>query len=320
MASIRKRGDSWRVELYKNGVRESASFDTKAQAATWALERESELSGKRLPDHTLAEALTKFAREVSPKHKGERWEIVRLTKLGRLPMARKRIAAVTTTDISEWRDARLKAVEPASVRREMTLLRAVFQIAIEEWGWLRINPFASVKKPPPTPSRKRRISETEIERAVTALGYDGGEPENASQRVALAFLFALETAMRSGEIVGLTWDKVGAKSVALPVTKNGDARSVPLSTRAREILKLLPRDGDLVFGLDDALRDALWRKGRDRAKIPNLHFHDSRAEAIWRLSKKLDVLQLARMIGHRDIKSLQLYYHESADELADQLG
>jgi len=319
MASIRKRGDSWRVELYKNGVRESGSFPTKAQAAAWALERESELSGKRLPDHTLSEALTKFAREVSPKHKGERWEIVRLTSLGRLPMARKRIAAVMPADIAEWRDDRLKVVEPASVRREMSLLRSVFDIAVQEWGWLRINPFSSVKKPPPTPSRKRRITEGEVERVVTALGYDGGEPENASQRVALAFLFALETAMRSGEIVGLTWDKIGAKSAVLPVTKNGDARAVPLSSRAREILQLLPRDGDSVFGLDDALRDALWRKARDRAKVENLHFHDSRAEAIWRLSKKLDVLQLARMIGHRDIKSLQLYYHESADELADQL-
>lgn len=320
MASFRKRGDSWRVELYVNGVRESGTFPTKAQAAAWAVERESELTGKRLPDHTLGDALTRFAREVSPKHKGERWEIVRLLALGRIPLARKRLGAVTPADIAEWRDERLRVVEPASVRREMSLLRSVFDIAIQEWGWLRINPFASVKKPPPTPSRRRRIHDAEIERVVTALGYDGGEPENASQRVALAFLFALETAMRSGEIVGLTWAKVGGKSVLLPETKNGDARSVPLSTRAREILALLPKDSDRVFGLDDALRDALWRKGRDRAKLENLHFHDSRAEAIWRLSKKLDVLQLARMIGHRDIKSLQLYYHESADELADQLG
>lgn len=320
MASIRKRGDSWRVELYKNGVRESASFPTKPAAARWALERESELTGARLPDHTLSNALDRFAREVSPTHKGERWEVVRCIALQRIQLARKRLASVTSADIAQWRDERLTRVSAATVRREMALLRSVFDIAVREWLWLRSNPFASVKKPPAPPARRRRITDKEVERAVTALGYDGGEPENASQRVALAFLFALETAMRSGEIVGLNWDKVGTKSVTLPRTKNGDARAVPLSTRAREILALLPRDGASVFRLVDALRDALWRKARDRAGLENLHFHDSRAEAIWRLSKKLDVMQLARMIGHRDIKSLMLYYHESADELADQLG
>jgi integrase len=105
----------------------------------------------------------------------------------------------------------------------------------------------------------------------------------------------------------------------LPVTKNGDSREVPLSLRAREILALLPRT-DPVFGLESAQRDALFRKARDRAKIPNLHFHDSRSEAIWRLSKKLDVMELARVIGHRDLRSLLIYFNASADSLADKLG
>lgn len=48
-------------------------------------------------------------------------------------------------------------------------------------------------------------------------------------------------------------------------------------------------------------------------------FHDSRAEAIWRLSKKLDVMELARMIGHRDIRSLMFYYNADPGELADRL-
>ena len=126
--------------------------------------------------------------------------------------------------------------------------------------------------------------------------------------------------MRSGEITGLTWDKVGAKSVHLPRTKNGDYREVPLSKRAREILEEMPRESGMVFNLSPELRDALFRKARDRAKIVDLHFHDTRAEAIWRLSKKLDVMELARMIGHRDLKSLMLYYNTSADELADRLG
>lgn len=76
--------------------------------------------------------------------------------------------------------------------------------------------------------------------------------------------------------------------------------------------------GEPVFGLDAALRDALWRKNRPKA-LADLHFHDSRGEAVWRLSKKLDVLQLARVVGHRDPRSLMIYYRESAADMAMRL-
>ena len=75
-----------------------------------------------------------------------------------------------------------------------------------------------------------------------------------------------------------------------------------------------------VFQLKEASRDALWRRVRDATDVADLHFHDSRAEAIWRLSKKLDVMQLARVIGHRDLKSLLHYYAESAADMARRLG
>lgn len=327
MANFEKRAGRWRARVYVNGERDSQTFDTKAQAVSWADRREAELTGKRLPNHTLKEALRRYAREVSPTHKGEDWEVVRLAAMERLPMASKRLASILPSDIAQWRDGRLRpadsdtrAMRPATVRREMVLLRQVFQQAATEWGWLRHNPFDVVKKPPASASRKRRISQDEIDRITLALGYQDGEPETLSQRVALSFLFAIETAMRSGEILGLHWIDIAGKAATLPETKNGDARTVPLSTRAREILALLPRGDGPIFGLNAASRDALFRKARDRAKIPDLHFHDTRAEAIWRLSKKLDVLELARMIGHRDLRSLTWYYNADADELADRLG
>jgi integrase len=320
MASIRQRGKRWRAELYKDGQRESQTFRTKAEAIAWAHQREAELTGARLPDRSLSEALTKYAAEVAPTHKGERWEVLRCEALKRHPLAKRRIAALTATDMAEYRDERLKSVSTGTVRREMSFLRSVFDVALKEWCWIRENPLDGVRKPSAPPSRKRRVTTDEIERVTLALGYDGGAPANASQRVALAFLFALETAMRAGEITGLRWEDVSKKSVHLPQTKNGDSREVPLSSGAREIISLLPRDAEHVFNLRPEIRDALFRKARDRAKIPNLHFHDSRAEAIWKLSKKLDVMELARMIGHRDLRSLMIYYNTSADELADRLG
>lgn len=318
--NLERRGTAWRVRVYVAGQRDSATFPTKQQATAWGQQREAELIGVRLPENAVKDALRRYAAEVSPKHRGCRWEVARLNLIERDKLASVRLPALRSIHLAEWRERRLQAVSGASVRREMNLLQGVFKTCRREWGWLATDPLKDVDRPPNPASRKRRITPDEIERMTLALGYDGGVPQTASDKVALAFLLAIETAMRAGEMLNLRWGDVGEKSVVLPRTKNGDVRRVPLSPRAREILALLPRESESVFNLHPGTRDAIFRKARDRAAIPNLHFHDSRAEAIWRLSKKLDVMELARVIGHRDLKSLLFYYETSADELADRLG
>lgn len=325
MASIVRRGRSWRAQVSHAGRRETATFPTKAQALAWAGDREAELrggAGVLAARKSLADALDRYAREESPKHRGERWEVIRLAKLGRQLPAKKLLAELTRDDIASWRNAALSRLAPASVGRELGLLRAVLNTAVNEWGWLARSPAKGVKKPPPTPARRRRISADEVTRITAALGFLDDQPtRTVSQRVAIAFLFALESAMRCGEICALTRAHTHAKHVHLPRTKNADARDVPLSRRARALLELLPEveEGPL-FGLTGRQVDALFRRARSRAQIVDLHFHDSRAEAIWRLSKRLDVLELARMIGHRDPRSLMLYYETTAEELAERLG
>jgi integrase len=188
--------------------------------------------------------------------------------------------------------------------------------------WIRINPMKDVAWPPKSAGRRRRVMPDEVTAIRLAFGIGRDyRAKTATQRVGLAFLFALETAMRSGEIVGLDWRDVhlAARYVVLPMTKNGDRREVPLSTTACAILRAIPGEEGSVFGLDDALRDALWRKNRP-ASLKDLTFHDSRGEAVWRLSKKLDLLQLAQVIGHRDLKSLQHYYRATVEELAERLA
>lgn len=320
MASVQRSGKGWRVQLYVNGSRESATFRTKSEAAQWALQREAELTGARLPDRTLDDALDRYAREKAPSLGGARWAKNKIRNLRAYPLARKPLGAIKGHDLAAWRDERLQAVKPATVNRELNLLRSVLEAARRDWGWLTVNPMRDLKRPKNPPSRKRRISEVEVSAVVAGLGYVSGEPVTISQRVALAFLFALETGMRGIEILSLRWQYVGAKSVHLPKTKNGDARDVPLSLRAREILALFDRKTDPVFMLTSGQKDALFRAGVERAGVVNLHFHDSRSEAIFRLSKKLDVLELARVIGHRNIASLMLYFNANADELADRLG
>lgn len=323
MASIRPSGSKWRVQIYVDGARESETFATRKQAAQWALEREAELRGTRLPDKTFGDAMKRYEKEEAPKRAGAHWEAIRLKAMQKTPIAKRRLAAMDGNDFAEWRDERLKKVKPASAAREMNLMRAVLEVARRDWKWIRTNPMADVRWPTQPKGRARRISPEEVENLARAMGvWEELRAETQTNRVGLAFLLALETGMRSGEMLALTWPNVHLQQqyVHLPKTKNGDARDVPLSKRAVEILRALPLGFGPVFALNDRDRDALYRKARGKTPHKDVHFHDTRSEAISRLSKKLDILQLARMIGHRDIKSLLIYYSESAVEMAKRLG
>jgi len=292
MASIYKVGKRWRAQVLIGDDRRGKVFDTKAEASQWAMALEAD--GKKplaVSTMLVRDAAVRLHAICVNEDKG-RSEISRAKRLQSDPIADKRLVDVSNDDLAEYRDRRMKDVEAASVRRELNLIRGMFRRCREDWKWMSHNPFEGFKAPKSPDSRMRRVS-------------------------------ADETAMRSGEIVGLTWKSVHLdKSYAhLPKTKNGDKRDVPLSPFAREILNALPREeGQPCFMMNDEQRDANWRKWRDKLPVDDLHFHDTRSEGIWRLSKKLDVLQLARVIGHRDINSLLIYYRESAEDMAASLA
>jgi integrase len=338
VATFRKRGRRWYVEVCVDGKRRGKSVNTKGEGAAWALRMEAELRQGDAPRRVLlGEACKDYREQVVPQHKGAKWERIRLLAFERDAIAGVALADLTTARLAEWRDARLRKVSPGTVKRELVLLGCVLEACRLDWGLLSVNPLRDLRKPKAPPARRNRISAAAVDAMLQALGYvRGARPVTLSQRVAMCFLLCLESAMRSGEVLGLTWSDVRPRSVRLPATKNGDAREVPLSIAARALLDLLgPGESDApVAGVSAASRDALWRKAKRRAaadaekrgdselarELSALRFHDSRAEAIFRLSKRLDVLELARMVGHRDPRSLMLYYNSTADELAAKLG
>ena len=190
-------------------------------------------------------------------------------------------------------------------------------MAIKEWGMVKENPMSNVKRPSEPAARDRLVTSRELEAlAISA----GGDLKLKTGRAFHAFLFAVETAMRAGEIVALTWGNIDTKKrvAHLPMTKNGTSRDVPLSNEAIRLLEALPVV-DPVFGLNSANLSALWRKLRDRADVSGLTFHDSRASAITRLSKKVDVMDLARIVGHKNIAQLMTYYRDSAEIISTRL-
>lgn len=320
MATVTRHGKGWRAQVRRKGHPPlSDTFPLKKQAEAWAAQREAEIVQGRLgilPQHTLGEALRKFRLEVARN----RWETNRLLLLERDPIAKVALARLDSSHLTDLRNRELaRGVEGTTVRRAVSLLSSVFKAA-RGWKWLGHNPLQDFERPPPKPGRARGLSQAEIDGVVEALGYAGGVPQNDSQQVAVAFLLAIETGMRAGELLSLVWPQVHPKHVHLEKSKNGDERDVPLSARARTMVESLRGlDEAKVFTMSDDARDKLFRDARERAGLSGFTFHDSRSEAISRLSKKLDILELARMVGHRDIKSLMHYYRTSPEAVADKL-
>ena len=320
MASILKHGKKWRAFILVDGLRRSKVFPTRQEARDWAGRAEVEGRGgpRAAQATTFSVTMERYAKEVSPTKRGHRWEEIRLLRFAASPLGRLRMSDIEPRHFAEWRDARLREVSPGTVIREMGLLRAVLVQSQREWGLLTVNPMDGVKRPPQPPARQRLPMDAEIEALAISAGQDLSK---STARAFHAFLFAMETAMRAGEIIGLTWDRVDLEQrvATLPRTKNGTAREVPLSSEAVRLLQALP-DARTCFGLSSGQLDALWRKLRDRAGVEGLTFHDSRASALTRLSRRVDVLTLARISGHRDINLLsRVYYRETASSIARRL-
>lgn len=327
MAYFRRSGKGWRAEIEKLGVRDSATFPTKREAQEWAAAREAEITaGKtgQVIKATLSDVIERYVKEVTPKKSSSRTEKLRLGALQRHPLAKKIMQDITPSDLASWRDERLQSVTPASVLREINSLKALWRQAKKlEWNYIDHEPWKEVTMPKAPPPRTQTFTQKQVDKIVAALNYDGGKPEIRKHEAAIAFLLSLETAMRAGEIVSLRWKNIDMKAMTayLPKTKNSDERYVPLSSVARELISRMEGvSKERVFRISPGVLSTYFRRARNEAGLKDLTFHDARATAITRLSKKLDILELARMVGHRDPRSLMIYYRASPTDIAKKLG
>lgn len=324
MASLRKlKNKRFIVEVRKHGQYQSKTFDSKVEAMAWAAETEQTLAPDGLvKGKTLGDAFTRYRDEISPTKKSHRNEHNRLNRLLRLSVSSLLLSEIRQHHFDEWIGKALDSNKSSSVNRELNTIGAVFEQA-KRWRWTLTNPIKGIRRPKNPHPRDRRISDKEVERILDALGFDGQSVTTTRDIIAVAFLFALETAMRQGEIWNLTWDDVHLtkRFVRLHETKNGSKRDVALSSEAVRLLKLLDRGhSQKVFKTNQGSSGTIFRRCLQLAGIDGLTFHDTRHEALTRLARKLQVLDLARMVGHRDPRSLMIYYNATAEEIAAQLG
>lgn len=333
MASFRKRGPhQWQAQIRKRGYPlQSKTFDTRAAAERWVREIEYEMdqglfvSRLEAESTTLRELLERYLVEITPLKKGAAPEAIRIRAMLRHPLMCRIVAGVRGVDIARYRDERLKAVSPSTVKRDLGILSHVFEIARKEWGIHAHNPVRDIKLPPSSRARDRRLltsqqdDEDEERRLLIAC-------QDARNPFLLPIIrLALETAMRQGELIGLRWENIdlNRRIAHLPDTKNGEARTVPLSTTAIKVLRELPRSilGRVFPGLTTEAVKRAFMRATCRAGIENLHFHDLRHEATTRLFEKgLNIMEVSSITGHKDLRMLRRYTHLKAEDLARKLG
>jgi integrase len=320
MASIRKRNQLWQVQVRRKGTGSvSKSFHKKSDALTWAITQEAlmqtgDWKPKMAENLTVAHLIKSYLEKVTPHKKGAAPETRRLTRL----LAEKSLMALLLDEakphhFASFRDRRIKDGRRAC-QYDLVLLRAAWNTARIEWGWaLADNPLSLIRFPKNNPPRERRLRTGEYEKLLLA---------SANTRAWYLWPIieiAVETCMRRGEILGLTWANINMETntAFLPNTKNGKSRRVPLSSKAREVLQKLPITNDKVFPITDVAFRQAWDRLRQRSGVIDLTFHDLRHEGISRLFERgLSIPQVMAVSGHQTASQLFRYVQLSdIDEL-----
>ena len=327
----RKRGDAYRIEIMIDGKRQSATRDTVRECEQWAASKllaakaghKSEIDDKS--PMLLTELMTLHYERVRRKAKGASYDTVMMRMLRRdyAWLTNMRVVEITPQVLTKYRDSRLRQVTPSTVRRDFSYLSSVMGYAVTDLFVIPHNPCHDVNKPKDSKPRRRRINQSEQDAIIAACNFDIGQtPTDTYQWAGWLFVWALESAMRRGEIMSMTWDNVHDRFVHLTTSKSGDARDVPISPAMRELLDSVKRDSGHVVsshidGIDTAFGRALKKTG-----IKDLQFRDTRHEAISRLvnTKRLPVEILAKITGHKKLETLlNVYYNPTADELYDSI-
>jgi integrase len=332
MATIRKRGDRYQVQVRRKGVTPlSRSFLTKRDAELWARQTELQADRKELPKDprqlerfTLRDLVIRYRDTVSPRKRGGDVEQIVLNAFLRHPICNKRLSVLSPTDFAQYRDERLQKIRAITLKREFSSLQHLFEVAKNEWGLpIRNNYIKQIRFNAETNRRERRLRPGEFERITTAA------KACRNPFVLPIILFALETALRRSEILAASWShlQLNSRLLTLPRAKNGHSRVIPLSLTALQILDRLQTeirtnkmDDDRIFPLSANGFKLAWKRVLRRAKIEGLRFHDLRHEAISRFFEfGLTAPEVASISGHRDMRMLFRYSHSERQRVLRQL-
>lgn len=275
----------------------------------WGQRMEVELADEvQATAFTFGDACDKYIAEVSVNKDGEKWEVARVETFREFFGGDTLLAEISAPQIAAWRDARLEKVTGGTVLREKNVLNNIFTRARDEWHWCTHKPFTGVKMPRENEERQVVWRWQQIKRVLRA------PAEGKTREVIDAFHIALRTSLRLQEVL-IAPTLFDRKRQVLPLppeyNKTKRTETVPIG---RIAARLLQRP---AFVVEPNEASTLFADLTGRLGIEGLTFHDSRATALTYLSRKVDVMRLAKISRHTDIRILQRrYYRERPEDIS----
>jgi integrase len=272
-------------------------------------------------EDAFAEAATRFLAyqnvRLTPKAYDREEGIVRRLLV---PFFSGKLATVRKTDVQRYVTKRCGEVAPATVRKELNVIKHMLNWAVEE-EIIPANPATQGKKlnaPKPPAGRVRYLQPTEV-RAIL---------EDCPSWLEPIVAIAVSTGMRRSEILGLRWLDVDlVNRCIMPQSKNGDGRIVHLNQLAQAVIRSLPfgtdtRPTDMLFpGINPDWLYQSFRKVCENLSIEDFSFHDLRhTAASWLRMKGADIHTVAQLLGHKDLRMAARYQHLSPAFLAEAVG
>lgn len=356
MSDIRKRVTPKGTETFQVRIRRAGyptltkTFKTKAPAQKWARDQESKLlSGLQVLTTeksriTFSEAIKEYREHKSTNTPSE------TVRLNQIEADLGDLAVINLTSskfsayIKTWQ--RTEVPSPKSKLKSHPLfdpvkhlyadssVRKIYYLVkkVTEWhssfrNYPIDNIFKSVSPPSTDVKRDRRLEPGEEERITLAI-----EHQYVNQvELRTVISFALETAMRAGEILNIQWHEIdfANRSIKIPKekTKTSRYREVPMTTVC---YALLVAHAETKNNLDDRVfwqwkdSHALGQRFRvvlKNAGVKDFRFHDLRHEATSRFFERTQLrdIEIAKITGHSDMRTLARYANLRTENLAKLL-
>lgn len=310
MPIFRKRG-KWFIDYYFEGRRIRECVGASRREAEHALSvRKSEiLQGKyNFKKQKTSPQFSEFAKDYLEYSKANKRSWIRDVSILKslTPFFKMlRLNGITCKHVENYKVKRQEKLSPGGINRELACLKHMFTMAIK-WGYTEKNPVKEVKML------------KEKEKIIRVLSYENEKKliENAGAHIKPILILALNTGMRIGEILNLTWDRMDMAYGIITVddTKGGEVRSIPINSSLIEVLRTLEKHGKYVFSKENGDRygsiKTAFNAAKRRAGITNLRIHDLRHTFASRLVLNgVDLVTVKELLGHKDISTTMRYSH-----------
>lgn len=330
MASIKKRGESYRVQIRQAGQPAiSKTFKKKALAKEWAAATEAGLQSDtyRADKTKIGDVIRDSQKTLDLSYnKSKHYKYIN-ENFGHL-----KLQELTADVLIEHARKRFEEVGPATIKVNFSYLHTLLKYAENKMGlkpdmsgYSRANAMLKDARIISTGnSRDRRVSDQEMALISSKQNLHSNRDAKFNFSLKDMMRFAVLTAMRRGEQFGLTWKELDVEARTVGVwrkhPKGKKYSRVPLLAEALDIILAQPRGTEKIFPITSNRAAQTFRDCRDAAGIEDLRWHDMRHEGCSRLHELgLDSMTVAMFSGHRDIQMLMRYTHLNPSRVVENL-